>query len=176
MAVQLLVLQFVTEFMKYKLKEIPISYLIYQADRALHHNINLSLQKAGIPLIIEQWAIMHELFNQNRLTQQELATITRKDKTTLTRLIDTMEKNGWVQRIADPTDRRKKLICYTPKAENHKSMIVDILKENNKRALKNVSASKIDEMRETLLSIFQNLGWGFDYTNTNCRLQINKEK
>ena len=161
--------------MTYKINEIPISYLIYQADRALHHNINLSLQRAGIPIIIEQWAVMRELFNKNKLTQQELANITRKDKTTLTRLIDTLEKNGWVKRIADPLDRRKKLVCYTEKAVNNKEKIIRILRENNKKALKNVSDEKIEEMRDSLMCIFQNLGWGFDYTNTNCRLTINKE-
>ena len=162
--------------MEQTFEEIPISYLIYQAERAMHNNINQALQAAGIPLIIEQWAVLCELFHENEVTQQELANKTRKDKTTLTRLIDTLEKNGWVERTNDPKDRRKRLICYTPKANKQKSKIIEILRNNNNIALENIEESKIREMREILLSIFQNLGWEFDFMNTNCRIKINKDK
>ena len=162
--------------MKQKFDNVPISYLLYQAERAMHQNINQSLLAAGIPLIIEQWVVLRELFNENGVTQQELANKTRKDKTTLTRLIDTLEKNGWVERAKDPEDRRKRLVFYTLKAENQKKDIIEILRKNNKKALKNIEGSRIKEMRETLLCIFQNLAWEFDFMNTNCRLKINKEK
>ncbi len=162
--------------MKNEFEHIPISYLIYQAERAIHHNINQSLQAQGIPIMVEQWAIMRELFTKNELTQQELAHKTRKDKTTLVRLVDTLEKNGWVERKPDPKDRRKKLISYTSKASKLKDQVIGILRNNNQKLLNNIDPEKVSEMQEVLLLMFRNLEWEFDFMDTNCRIIINEER
>ncbi|NQU88665.1 MAG: winged helix-turn-helix transcriptional regulator [Mariniphaga sp.] len=154
--------------MQNELKNIPISYLVYQTERAIHHSINLSFQKAGIPLLIEQWPVLTEIFNENGLTQQELANKTKKDKTTLTRIINTLEKNGLVKRGFDKSDRRKKLICSTEKAEQMKLKIIELLKIHNQKALIEIEKTNIDTMRETMFTILKNLDWEFEFKNIKC--------
>jgi DNA-binding MarR family transcriptional regulator len=155
--------------MPHEFKNIPISYLLYQVERAIHKDINQLFQNAGIPILIEQWPILAEIFNENKLTQQELAYKTKKDKTTLTRIIDTLEKNGWVKRGFDKSDRRKKLICYTDKAETLKPNILELLRKQNQKVLSDIEHSRIETTRETLFSILRNLDWEFDFENIKCR-------
>ncbi len=150
-------------------ESIPLSYLVYQAQRALHFNMNADFQAKGIPIVIEQWPVLFEIFNSNGLTQQELAKITNKDKTTITRLINTLEKNGLVTRKADENDRRKKLICYTPKSKKIKSKIIEVLKSSNQKLEDELDKTDLKIMRKVMFAIMKSLNWEFDFVNTKCK-------
>ena len=68
---------------------------------------NLSITK-------EQWIVLKILNeNQDGIIQNSLAILTERNKATLTRLIDGMEKNNLVVRIPSKEDSRKKLIYST---------------------------------------------------------------
>ena len=55
----------------------------------------------------------HLLWGKGRVTQQELCNATFKDKPSMTRLIDNMERQHLVVRISDKKDRRTNLIHLT---------------------------------------------------------------
>ena len=80
--------------------------------------------KAGIT--IAQWPILKSLSENGPSPQRELARNTFKDEPTVTRIIDLLSKNGFVERLADPTDRRRFLVRLTPKG---KKKVKDILPE-----------------------------------------------
>lgn len=54
------------------------------------------------------------------VTQQELCNATFKDKPSMTRLIDNMERQHLVVRISDKKDRRTNLIHLTKQERNWK--------------------------------------------------------
>jgi DNA-binding MarR family transcriptional regulator len=73
------------------------------------------LNKHQIPLTKQQWIVLKILNDdQNGLIQNELAFITERNKASLTRIIDVMEKNHLVIRKASKIDGRKNLIYITP--------------------------------------------------------------
>lgn len=55
----------------------------------------------------EQWLVLKKLYDKDGQNQNELAIITNRSKTSLTRLIHTMEKKGLVSRVISKKDRRK---------------------------------------------------------------------
>lgn len=144
-------------------EKIPVGYLIYQAQRAIHQTINQSFIKAGLPIIVEQWPVLMELFHSNGSSHQYIAEKTRKDKTTVTRLIATMERNGLVECKQDEIDRRKKLIFYTEKAKSLKHEIETVLSEVNKTLLTDVCCNDEEVLRRVLSRIFCNLNWNFEF-------------
>ena len=74
--------------------------------------------KNDIQVTKEQWIVLKILHEQNKsICQNELAFITNRNKTTLTRLINVMEKNQLVKRLTSKKDARKKLILITTKGE-----------------------------------------------------------
>ncbi|MFD0762036.1 MarR family winged helix-turn-helix transcriptional regulator [Lutibacter aestuarii] len=74
--------------------------------------------KNDIQVTKEQWIVLKILHEQNKsICQNELAFITNRNKTTLTRLINVMEKNQLVERLTSKKDARKKLILITAKGE-----------------------------------------------------------
>lgn len=46
-------------------------------------------------------------------------------KSTITRLVDQLEHKGWVQRIADPEDRRAQRVILTPAGFEQRAIIAD---------------------------------------------------
>jgi len=60
----------------------------------------------GIDLSKEQWIVLKKLHDQDGQTQNNLAFITNRSKTSLTRLINTMEKKNLVFRELVNKDKR----------------------------------------------------------------------
>lgn len=67
---------------------------------------NKKFREQHINLSKEQWIVLKYLNQQDGLTQNDLAFITHRDKTSMTRLINNMEKKGFVKREISTQDRR----------------------------------------------------------------------
>ena len=148
------------------IENLPLSYLIYQADRAIHQSLNRVFMKAGIPLVVEQWPVLMEIYNADGLTQGELAKKTRKDKASLTRIIDTLVKNGMAERHDDLHDRRKWRVSATEKAVGLKPFIAEAIKNYNEILFEGITREQAEETRKTLVHIFRSLGWDFNFADT----------
>lgn len=65
-----------------------------------------------------QGRILYVLWSRDGISLRELADKTGLAPTTLTSMVDRMEKAGLVCRMPDKTDRRKTLLALTAKAKN----------------------------------------------------------
>jgi len=68
--------------------------------------------------------ILVDLWMQDGLRQQDLVSSVIKDKGTIARALENLEKQGIVTRETDETDRRNKLIYLTPKGRKLKSSML----------------------------------------------------
>jgi DNA-binding MarR family transcriptional regulator len=71
-------------------------------------------QEAGGGLSPTLTAALASIENHGPLTPSELADRERVKRPTATRLLGTLEENGFVARTSDPSDRRSSLIAITP--------------------------------------------------------------
>lgn len=63
-------------------------------------------------LSVEQWVILN-LIEEKELTQKELAMMLNSEQSSITRMVDVLEKNDLVLRLTHPSDRRAKLVQIT---------------------------------------------------------------
>ena len=77
----------------------------YIADYMKSHGINISK---------EQFIVLKHLDEKDGKKQNDLAFITNRSKTALTRLIHTMEKKGFVRRQVSESDMRINHVFLTP--------------------------------------------------------------
>lgn len=63
-----------------------------------------------------QWVILYKLRRQAGLTQKELAQLVEVEPMTVARLVDRLESAGYVERRADPGDRRVWRLHLLPSA------------------------------------------------------------
>lgn len=78
------------------------------------------LRKNDVPLTPEQFMLIDLLWNQGEMTQQQLADQLQKDKNSVTKLVDAIEKKGFVVRKQNPHDRRSNTLLLTEKANELK--------------------------------------------------------
>lgn len=71
------------------------------------------LKKNHVDLTPEQFLLIDLLWNQGPLSQQELAEQMHKDKNSITKLVDGIERKGLVMRSQNPHDRRSNTIITT---------------------------------------------------------------
>ena len=88
----------------------------------------------------------------NGVSQNEIACLTNSDKTTLTRLVTTMEKKNYIARIPSNIDKRVNLIYLTTHGEkilNETKLIVkDLMDKLNSGITKQEEKAVIEVMKK----------------------------
>jgi len=81
--------------------------------KMMDYHFQDAFKKANINLTKQQWIVLKQLSVNDGMPQNELAFITERDKTSLTRLISSMERKNFVARIPSKIDKRINLIYIT---------------------------------------------------------------
>ena len=87
----------------------------------LKQYIATMLRQQDVPLTPEQFMLIDLLWNQGEMSQQELADQMHKDKNSVTRLVDAIERKGFVVRRQNTSDRRSTTLVLTEQAEKLKA-------------------------------------------------------
>ncbi|WP_237275989.1 MarR family winged helix-turn-helix transcriptional regulator [Tenacibaculum ovolyticum] len=111
----------------------------------------------NISLTKNQFIVLKRLKGKNGLPQQELAFLTGRDKTSLTRLINTMEKKNLVARILSKSDRRINNIHLTKKGELLLEETLPIMKNFAISLQENISDEEIAKTINTIKKVQENL-------------------
>ena len=82
--------------------------------------IAAKLRQENVPLTPEQFLLIDLLWNQGPMSQQQLADQMQKDKNSVTKLVDALERKGFVVREQNRQDRRSNTLVLTEKAEGLK--------------------------------------------------------
>jgi MarR family transcriptional regulator, lower aerobic nicotinate degradation pathway regulator len=132
-------------------------------DDALGFNINrtgllfyreLSHALYEFKITPEQWVIMITLWSTGRpVSQTEIVQLTLKDKHSVSRIIQRLERLGWIKKYPSKDDKRITLIHVTPKGEELKDKIP--LKVNNHFDIKLKKLTIKEE--KTLLKLIKKL-------------------
>ncbi|MBR5610445.1 MAG: MarR family transcriptional regulator [Bacteroidales bacterium] len=75
------------------------------------------LKYSKVDLTPEQFLLIDLLWNNGPLSQHELTMLLQKDKNSVTKLVDALERKGYVLREQNPEDRRSNTVFLTRKAE-----------------------------------------------------------
>ena len=78
------------------------------------------LKHMGVPLTPEQFMLIDLLWNHGEMSQQQLADMMHEDKNSVTKLVDAIERKGFVVRRQNKNDRRSNTLVLTEKANQLK--------------------------------------------------------
>lgn len=135
--------------------EDSLGYWVFSVAHLMTRAMNDELGKLGITY--RQWEVLCWLSYMGEITQSELADHMRIEAPTLVGVIDRMERDGWIVRETDPTDRRKKIIRATEKVEPMWEQMVDCAKDVRAKALRDVAPEDVKKTKEILTMIRGNL-------------------
>ena len=89
--------------------------LLSKAERGYTKVLNRSFQNAGYDLSREQYELLEVLWEQDHVNQQNISKRLQKDKYNVTKLLNTLQKRGYVQRKMDKEDKRSNFVVLTEK-------------------------------------------------------------
>lgn len=140
----------------YNLEE-SLGYVVGRARRAIANRLNHNFETAGHDVTCEQWAILMNLSRKDRQSQRELADCSCKDKTSITRLLDGLERRSLVVRTHGTQDARQKIIQLTPQGKKLQAQLLRLVKQTLLEAQAGIKAGEIAACKEVLKRISQNL-------------------
>lgn len=105
----------------------------------------------------EQWAVLNRLWDKDGVTQKELAEKTAKDQPNTGRILEKLEKKGFISRQSDKNDRRILLVFLTPKGREYREEMITGAMEVLQRASKDISDDEIETLKSILQKISRNI-------------------
>lgn len=128
-----------------------------RASLAMSRRLRQHFHAEGLGVTSQQWQLLVQLWAQNGRTQQDLANILCKDKTSITRLVDNLEKSGIVERREDAHDRRSNLIFLTPRGEEILQPCFAQAQKTISEGTDGITAQELETCKRVLNTIFTNL-------------------
>ncbi|AXT56799.1 MarR family transcriptional regulator [Aquimarina sp. MMG015] len=123
----------------------------------IHYDFGFLVQKAfgenGLDLSKEQWSVLKRLRVNDGQSQNDLAFITHRDKTSMTRLVNTMESKNLVVRKSDENDRRVNRIFLTDYGKEVIEKVTPIMYDLIPAVQESLSNEEIENLIGTLKKI-----------------------
>ena len=133
------------------------SFITGKASTAIARRLQKKFNSAGLNLTIEQWSVLYHLWKQEGLSQQELCNATFRDKPSITRLVDNLEKLQLVKRVPSDSDRRINLIYLTRQGLRLQDQTMELAEETLNEALVGIPVQNINLCKEILQQVYDNL-------------------
>ena len=135
--------------------EQSIGFLISDTARLMRRRFDQRARHLG--LTRAQWQVLAHLQRNEGINQIGLADLLDIEAITLCRTIDRMEEGGWVERRADPNDRRAQLLFLTERARPFIADMRVIAEEIYAEALSGLPADTRQTLTEILTAMRTNL-------------------
>ena len=111
------------------------------------------------PVTIDEFAVLDVIYCNPEICQRDLAKLILKDRANTGRLVETLEKKGFIQRaLVTRNNRPIKQITLTLKGEETLKNITDNIRKNLEVIHNEVPESEVDRTCETLKKIQTALG------------------
>ena len=132
-----------------------IGFLISDVARLMRTAFDRRVRKLG--LTRSQWLVINRLHRRPGATQSELAEMLEVEKATAGRMVDRMEKKGWVVRRPDAADRRVNRLHLTAEADLIQLQLARIADRTVDDALALLSARECEQFSEWMRRVKRQL-------------------
>jgi len=122
---------------------------------AYQQALNAELARYGVT--VRQSQVLGWLRKNGDLSQCQLARFLTIEPGTLSGVLERMERDGLILRIADRSDRRRKLIRLNRRAEELGETVVECSARACARAVEGLCPAEIDALHELVKRILENL-------------------
>lgn len=126
------------------------------AYTSMFRHLSKLMKEQNLPITPDQFRILSHLWQEDGLQQTELAYRTNRSRANVTRIIDILEREGFVKRKDDANDRRIFKIYLTASGKSLREQTAKCAMQSIKDSLKGLSKNEIDTCLKVLLKIKEN--------------------
>lgn len=133
--------------------------------------ITAFFQEEGYNLTPEQFLVMDAIWDEGKMSQQKIADTIFKDKNSVVKLLDGLEKKNLVKRVTNKDDRRQNLIEITPYAKEIQQNVTDIAMNAVDLIIKDIPKQDLHIFIKVLTKMAENMN-----ENTDLQQLANNKK
>jgi DNA-binding MarR family transcriptional regulator len=134
-----------------------LGYVTVTTYRRMYSTLRRKFKESCMDLTPEQWGVLVLLWEGKSATQEDLASALCVDKSSMSRVLSTMQDKGLVTRETDPANERKKVICATRDSELLREPGFAIAIGTLKSALRGISPEELENCIKVLNTVKRNL-------------------
>jgi DNA-binding MarR family transcriptional regulator len=101
--------------------------------------------------------VLVQLWEKDGQSQSALSELTLRDRPTMSRILDTMEKHDLVVRREDPQDARSRLVRLTRRGKALQEKLVPVAKKLVTRLEQGIPEADLETTHRTLSRMLENL-------------------
>jgi MarR family transcriptional regulator, organic hydroperoxide resistance regulator len=134
-----------------------IGFWVHRVYQAARNEMYRAFREHGLEITPEQWTILLALWERDGRSQSELCEATFRDAPTMSRMIDSLVRQGLVVRRNDAADARAKLVWLTDAGRAIKKKLVPAARSLVERMTAGIPEQDMQTTREALRRMFANL-------------------
>ena len=141
-----------------KLKsDINLGMLIGQIHRLSTKRFVQNSHNSGLDISMDQWIVLGPIWENDGVSHKEISEYCLKDKTSVTKIIDTLEKKNLVVRVSDQLDHRVKRVVLSNKGKELFLRAIPIMELTRDQLREGITEQDIESLRSVLTKIYNNL-------------------
>lgn len=134
--------------------ETCLAFMTGNASKIVYKNFNQNLSEKGCTRV--QWLALYFIGRENKLNQTDLANLMQLQTSTIVRLLDRLERDGYVNREKDDFDRRISFISLTQSGEKIRKDLITEVEAFSKKVTGNISEDEIRVYKNVLDKMIKN--------------------
>ena len=134
--------------------------LIDRNMKIIRNNYLKVFKEIGLDITTEQWVLMDCLYQQNGMSQTELANGSFKNAPTVSRIIDLLCKKELTERQRFDNDRRRYKVFLTQKGKTAYEKALTAVEKLRKQGWKKLTNEDYDNFVRMMNQIYQNYDGG----------------
>lgn len=134
-----------------------IIYQIGEISKLVHKKVTAIFAERGFDVTVEQFGVLTFLWYKEGVKQQNIADGLKRNKTTITRIIENMINRNLIIKVPDQLDKRNKLIYLTQKGKALQTEMVEASGLVYYQTLNNIKSKDIEKCLVILKQMMKNL-------------------
>ncbi|MFB5192505.1 MarR family winged helix-turn-helix transcriptional regulator [Alicyclobacillus fastidiosus] len=130
-----------------------LGFMISQTYRKVASFTMLHFKPYGVTT--EQWVVLLTLARHAGITQTRLADLTKKDKTTITRILDSLQRKALAERRQDAGDRRAIRVFATDEGKRLANELADVERHAMDLLFDSYTEEEKEHLKSALLAVQQ---------------------
>lgn len=129
-----------------------IGYLLHRLVHVVDRDMNASFAACGLTHVQARVLlfIYHHGENGKTCGQKDLEQFLGIQKSSVTSVVNLMEKKGWMKRLPDPEDGRRNRLMLTEKALPYQAMAAECTEKEEQAISCHLSEKEVSELRAIL--------------------------
>jgi DNA-binding MarR family transcriptional regulator len=136
--------------------ENALGFWIHRVYQASRNEMYRCFREHGEEITPEQWAVLIRLWERDARSQSDLSDATFRDRPTMSRIVDSMEAQGLLERHVSERDARVRVVRLTRRGKDLKKKLVPVVEQIVQRMVAGIDEAELVTTRRTLRRMFDN--------------------